>query len=343
MILYKYYGFESGISALKSSCLGFRNPEYLNDPFELTNWSNAHGSDSDLEFLEERITELKKHVCILSLTRTALNPLMWSHYGEEHAGFVVGYDVGDDFLTSNEYNLVTVNQGVVDYSSTKNLHLIDEESKKLLHDVFLASQGMKLGIDRMAELENLARKIFLTKNSAWFYEEEVRVVKALDSIFELPEEYGQDPKRVCTPLSKFVAPGRSIPIINGLSIFNYKVKIKEVYFGARNPLLKTNDKIDEENFDYDNSIFDKSESEVWEIYSLGISNKSWELTRHDRSSNFLRLPKKTKGLNNSLSFNGKEAKYLRDKLGKLDIKDGDEFEMTNYGGDNYLIKNGEFE
>ena len=34
LILYKYYGFNSGESALESERLGFRTPTHFNDPFE---------------------------------------------------------------------------------------------------------------------------------------------------------------------------------------------------------------------------------------------------------------------------------------------------------------------
>ena len=34
MILYKYYSFNSGKSALESERVGFRTPTHFNDPFE---------------------------------------------------------------------------------------------------------------------------------------------------------------------------------------------------------------------------------------------------------------------------------------------------------------------
>ena len=44
-ILYKYYSYAGGKAALKSQNLGFRKPEFFNDPFELTALSNSVGGD----------------------------------------------------------------------------------------------------------------------------------------------------------------------------------------------------------------------------------------------------------------------------------------------------------
>lgn len=138
MILYKYYGFNSGLTALQNSQFGFRTPRNFNDPFELTFLSNAEGPNSKLDQFEMELDQLKGSVAILSLTRTPLNPLMWAHYGEGHAGFVIGYDTSDKFLTSSKYNLVPVDDGDVVYANTKNLHALDRNSMSLFHKVYLA-------------------------------------------------------------------------------------------------------------------------------------------------------------------------------------------------------------
>jgi hypothetical protein len=58
MILYKYYGFEAGLSALKSQRLGFRLPAYFNDPFELSFLSNGSGDEKKISILHQKLEEL---------------------------------------------------------------------------------------------------------------------------------------------------------------------------------------------------------------------------------------------------------------------------------------------
>jgi len=343
LILYKYYGFGSGLSALKSSQLGFRTPKDFNDPFELTYLSNAEGPGAKLSELDHRIEELKKSVSILSLTRTPLNPLMWAHYGEDHSGFVIGYEVEDEFLTSKEYNLVPVDSGDVVYTNTKNSHRLNYASMDLIHKLYLASQGAPLDPDERSNIENLVRKVFLTKHASWVYEEEVRVVKVPYSLFEETGNYQQDPKRHFYGLSKDVAPGYSCTTISGLSIFSYKTKIKEVYLGVRNPLLKMNlNEEYEQNGEYHNDIAEKSETEKWDIFSLSMARESWELEKSPIQNQVLRLKEKDRGLLNSFSFSGSEAEFLKCSLQSLNISEKDNFELTNWNGDSYLKVNGKF-
>src|SRR5665647_580539 len=111
MILYKYYGYSAGLTALLSEKLGFRCPNYFNDPLELS--FPIDQSDPKAIQLAQGLEVLRESVVILSLTQTPLDPLMWAHYGEEHKGFVIGYDISDPFLNSSDYNLVTADEGAV--------------------------------------------------------------------------------------------------------------------------------------------------------------------------------------------------------------------------------------
>ena len=75
---------------------------------------------------ERTLNEILKNVVILSLTRTPLNALMWAHYGEEHKGFVIGYDVDDQFFKCKTNNLIPIQQGNVIYTKTKPIINISE-------------------------------------------------------------------------------------------------------------------------------------------------------------------------------------------------------------------------
>ncbi|MFP6797993.1 MAG: DUF2971 domain-containing protein [Pseudomonas sp.] len=225
MILYKYYGFEAGLSALESRKLGFRVPAYFNDPFELSFLSNGSGDEKKISTLHQKLEDLSRNVVILSLTRAHDNPLMWAHYGKEHEGFVVGYDVNTEFLTSPLLNIIPVDDGDVVYTNTKSKHILNKVVMDKLHKIYLSALGDIQTTN--PELKSLARKIFLTKHASWVYEEEVRIVKVAYSLFEETREAQQDPLRAFT----------NIKSVKGLHLMQHQVKIKEVYLGARNRLI----------------------------------------------------------------------------------------------------------
>lgn len=236
MILYKYYGNEAGKKALISRNLGFRKPHNFNDPFELSFLSNSAGQHSNKAEFMRTLDLLRNTVAILSLTRSPSNPLMWAHYGQDHTGFVVGYDVSDDFLSSQEYNLIPASSGDVVYTSTKTPHILDPSVMDRIKNISLSSMG-ELDKIRDPDTLSLARKIFLTKHACWAYEEEVRIVKILDSIFEESANYCADVRRSHYTLLNEHSPHQSQELVPGLSIFNFQIPIKEVYLGLRNPAV----------------------------------------------------------------------------------------------------------
>lgn len=256
MILYKYYGYDSGLKALKSGQLGFRKPKNFNDPFELSFLSNSNGPDSKAVSLRRVLEDLRDTVVVLSLTRTPDNPLMWAHYCDDHSGFVVGYDVSDDFLSSQEYNLIPVTAGDVVYTNTKSAHILNPEVMERIQGVYLSGFG-DLSQLREPETNALARKIFLTKHASWVYEEEVRVVKMTQSLFDETEKVCENPRRTYTWSTRDIAPDIAVEEIPGLAIFNFQVPIKEVYLGLRNKLVEAqNDFTRIEGADYFRFLMD---------------------------------------------------------------------------------------
>lgn len=100
-LLYKYYGFEAGLAALRYQTLGFRNPNALNDPMEFKIWLRQHGVENPSWF-----SMLNESVGVLSLTRNIENPLVWSHYADEHRGFVIGYDESEPLFNNEQVDTV---------------------------------------------------------------------------------------------------------------------------------------------------------------------------------------------------------------------------------------------
>jgi len=223
MILYKYYGFNSGKSALESERLGFRTPIYFNDPFEA---SVIEGK----AFTKDRIQKALNNVAILSLTRTPLNSLMWAHYGDEHKGFVIGYEVETPFFKCEKSNLIAVHKGNVIYTKTKPFL---KTSTKLTTDLCNAIDGIYDEQDH--KTRELIDHLFLNKDTIWSYEEEVRIVKRISSIAMETQEYWENPYNRYSIPSEEIKPGYSKEKIAGLKIYDHQIKIKEVYLGARNP------------------------------------------------------------------------------------------------------------
>lgn len=260
MILYKYYGFNSGKSALKSERLGFRTPTHFNDPFEA---SVVEGKS----FTKDRIQQTLNNVAILSLTRNPLNSLMWAHYGDEHRGFVIGYDVENSFFKCKESNLIPVHKGNVIYTKTKPFL---KTSTRKTTNLCNAIDGIYDEEDH--HTKELIDHLFLNKDTIWSYEEEVRIVKRISSVIMETHEYWENPYNRYSIPSEEIRPGYSVETIPGLKIYDHQVKIKEVYLGARNSYIKNRDECITESLI-------KVQKQGAKVYSVSVENKSWNLTK----------------------------------------------------------------
>ncbi|MEX5588033.1 MAG: DUF2971 domain-containing protein [Pseudomonas sp.] len=254
LILYKYYDAAGGRAALRSRRLGFRTPSKFNDPFELTALSNGDGPLSKMDTLRNQIVQLKDQVVILSLTRSPLNPLMWAHYGREHTGVVIAYDVSGPFLSSQEYNLIPADIGDVIYTHTKSPFKMTPETMSTLGRVH--RQGFGAPATQTFEQQALARRLFLTKHASWVYEEEVRVVKIADSLFEETHVFQADRLR---------AYDTGNPLPQGLHLYKKEVPITAVYLGVKNTLAS------------DPVARRELESLDCPIHQLGVDDASWNL------------------------------------------------------------------
>jgi hypothetical protein len=178
-LLYKYVSLEGLERILRHSTIRFTQPSAFNDPFELLPEiivpAGAEEKKFELKFdigavrpvaAAEEVLEipegwgcsdamsreivqlLNKEVGILSLSRVATSLLMWSHYADQYAGAVVGFDSTHEFLA---------NQIPVEYRTSRPRRHVD---------TYLAGNPVLL-----AEL--------CAKSIEWKYEQEVRVVRRL--------------------------------------------------------------------------------------------------------------------------------------------------------------------
>jgi len=175
MILYKYVSFKVAKLIIETSTIGFSCIEDLNDPFEGTAVRfEANGEVPENVISNAVRNRMSQKFGVLSLTRTPLNSTMWSHYGDDHRGVVIGIDTDIAGFNCTKTNVVPSNYGDVIYTTTKPNSAISQITAKRL---------MAIGNEVAAftdEDYELFKRTFLFKSLPWNYEEEVRVVKNIN-------------------------------------------------------------------------------------------------------------------------------------------------------------------
>jgi len=336
MRLYKYYGYDAGLAALESQRLGFRCPKNFNDPLELS--FPIEDSSPKGEQLARALDALRDWVVILSLTATPTDSLMWAHYGEDHRGFVIGYDTSDPFLSSPNYNLITVDDGAVSYGAPSASEIAATHDAPTILALLHFGVGARLSEGQLDNVRSLAKRVFLTKHSRWHTEREVRVVKVLNSAFEGVDVYQADPFRRFMPYDRIVAPEISCVLVPGLWIYEHQVEIQEVYLGARNPLASHDRHIDAR---LDRGLAERAKTLGWAVHGVCTSPSSWDLHTVDLDSDALVIERRDRGLTHYSSFGANAARTLT-KLVAGPIGDQDQFELSTWNGVSYLRRNGEF-
>ena len=217
MILYKYVDCRSGMKILESNSIGFRQPSFFNDPFELTAaYSRSdHGNMFVPAMAWAKQQMWAEKYAVLSLTRSPLNPLMWAHYGDSHQGFVIGIDVTCKLLSGEQENYIPVQYGNVIYTESKPVHDFVSKFKEPL----LVGSTYEFNPQHYEKTQRL----FLHKPMYWSYEEEVRVVKCI---------HGYDMREIPSGTFDKIETKSGPLYLTSLP----KSTIKEVYVGARSPL-----------------------------------------------------------------------------------------------------------
>lgn len=174
--LYKYTTLEGAFAIIENNSIGFSCAENLNDPFELRG-ASYRKMDVDLEGTNGVINNFSRKFGILSLTRTHLNPIMWSLYANQHRGAVIAFDVEKSGFNNNA--LIPAKRGSVSYSKTHpgNIFYTEHGDYSDIYDLC-----MKHNYSELTEEEQiLVSMFFLHKGDFWGHEEEVRVVKNLEN------------------------------------------------------------------------------------------------------------------------------------------------------------------
>ena len=170
MILYKYLSLPAAREMIRTCTLGFTQPLGLNDPSETS--ASGHAGD-EVSFWRgfDRRFSIEKNYGILSMTRNAINATMWSHYGNGHAGLVIGIDTELAGLNDESTCVLPARYGSVIYTVSKPISSYQQSN---------AEEILSGRLDQYDPLYLEAlQRIFLYKSSEWYYEEEVRAVKTI--------------------------------------------------------------------------------------------------------------------------------------------------------------------
>lgn len=179
MILYKYVSFNAGARIIEGNAIGFSQPKYFNDPFDMPSYPEEEAADPVSGIFSPVRTWGKNYIWaektgILSLTRTPVNALMWAHYADSHQGLVIGIDSATAGFTDENSNLIPAQYGSVVYVSRRETTPFIVKPRKPI----AVGNTHHFPADHYDKLQ----RVFLCKPLYWSYEEEVRVVKSLAGI-----------------------------------------------------------------------------------------------------------------------------------------------------------------
>lgn len=179
--LYKYQKIdENRLKNLENGKLYFSNREHLNDPFDLL--PVHYNEDEIIDFLKgedcpannlsksEIISKIDKvlnsfsdHIKILSLSTSIYNIPLWTHYGDNHRGMCIEYDIDNLDRNSDFYDCLLK----VSYIDKKVE--ITEVLKNTLSNLI---NNDELKLDSMF----LLYFTLTMKHKSWQYENEWRII-----------------------------------------------------------------------------------------------------------------------------------------------------------------------
>ncbi|ENB7195370.1 DUF2971 domain-containing protein [Enterobacter bugandensis] len=161
MILYKYIDNASLVRFFKDGYISIKFTPHseFNDPFESYGYAL---DDESIESLTMRY-EINQNLACLCLSKNPLNVLMWSHYADKHQGFVVAIDTEKAGFDDEAKCLITAPKGEIVYLESR------------------MKSKLKISQENIYDTDIIG-KLLLTKSLHWKYEEEIRIIKKIDSL-----------------------------------------------------------------------------------------------------------------------------------------------------------------
>jgi hypothetical protein len=147
MRIYKFLKKEFAIKSLRERRLMISRVSGLNDPFEFFPFA-IHKKGQRMA-LDMTIGELNGTTGVMCFSSTWNNPVMWSHYADQHRGICLGFDIPDKYRKKIKY-----------VAKRQPFSSFEGKSEK-------------------TKLKEMDRLLF-TKFKDWRYEKEVRISVRLD-------------------------------------------------------------------------------------------------------------------------------------------------------------------
>lgn len=180
------------IDSLVKGSLYFARPSLLNDPFDCQidikksakhAISQLSGVKSEIlkkilgieGYLNEIQRKMKK-VGICSFSLKLEEPLLWSHYADEHRGICLTYQFPEEFLIDRENQVVGVSK--------------TEYGKNPLTDWFIENIPEEYGKEFEDHFTTeLLKKVLIIKSESWAYEKEARIIREVEGVFPIHKKF----------------------------------------------------------------------------------------------------------------------------------------------------------
>jgi hypothetical protein len=173
-MLYKFRSFKYGLLALQERRLLISKLDSLNDPFESMPFDAS--DDYVRTFMEGSKRSIGKRRGVVSFSWRWSNPVLWSHYAENHQGLCLGFGISlNDEIDRNIFPIRYIGRPLK--MSTKYGWDSANGGTK-----WGGGRGWSLGPDGEVLQEDvqlvshLTHALLFTKYSHWKYEDEVRVL-----------------------------------------------------------------------------------------------------------------------------------------------------------------------
>lgn len=189
MKLYKYREYTlRSLEMFINKQIYFPKPEELNDPFDcrmlegisydISEHDKHFYINSSLSFEKNTMETLIKiykdcqekaqQLGIYSLSRNLRSVLLWSHYADQHRGFVVGFNLNDDTVSKNIPD-------IIDFTPVTYVSKNPFPTNYI--ELFTDSYGHHLYGQEFSTRYFTEKKLMTSKTKPWSYEKEYRLIR----------------------------------------------------------------------------------------------------------------------------------------------------------------------
>lgn len=222
------------LDALVKSIVFCALPSKLNDPFDCQidiRKSALHAAKKLTGFQREvlettsrtpayfdEIQERMKKVGVCSFSLTLNEPVLWSHYADEHRGVCLLYQFEEDFLLDRCNQIVGVTK--VTYGENPLSEWFMTQIPEEIEDDFYKKFTTEL-----------LKRVLIVKGAAWSHETEARIIREIAGPFEIPRTCL---KQVCFGLNTSLENERLVRKIvdhSGYTVKYCKMRKAESDFG----------------------------------------------------------------------------------------------------------------